>query len=87
MARIAVIARDKQGEALRMSIGLTVLDDSIDIFITEKLKKDESIETQIEALRDLKLNVYSTRSDSEFTYISPEAMADKLLEYDKVLPY
>ena len=87
MANIAVVARDKQGEALRMSIGLTVLNDSIDIFLTEKFKKEESTKTQLEVIRDLNLKIYSTVSGSQFEYISPEALADKLLEYEKILPY
>jgi len=89
MAKIAVIVRDRQNEALRMSIGLTVLNDTVDIFITEKLKKKNkgNSETHLEAIRDLKLKVYSTVSGLEFEYMSPERLADKLLEYDKVLPY
>ncbi len=87
MANIAVVARDKQGEALRMSIGLTVLNDSLDIFLTEKFKKEEITETQLEVIRDLNLKIYSTVSGSQFEYISPEALADKLLEYEKILPY
>jgi len=87
MANIAVIARDRQAEALRMSIGLTVLNDSVDIFLTEKFKKEESAETQLEVIRNLNLKIYSTVSGSRFEYISPDALSDKLLEYEKVLPY
>jgi len=87
MKKIAVIVRDRQSEALRMSVGLTVLNDTVEIFITEKLKDDENTEAQMEAIKDLKLKTYSTVAGSEFEYISPEAMADKLLEYDRVLPY
>ena len=87
MANIAVIARDRQAEALRMSIGLTVLNDSVDIFLTEKFKKEESAETQLEVIRNLNLKIYSTVSGSQFEYISPDALSDKLLEYEKVLPY
>ena len=87
MAKIAVIARDRQSEALRMSVGLTVLNDKVDIFITEKFEKNESNETHFEVIRDLKLKIYSTVPGSEFEHISPEALADKLLEYDKIVPY
>jgi len=87
MAKIAVIVRDRQGEALRMSIGLTVLNDEVDVFITEKFKKDESTKTQFEVISDLKLKVYSAVPGSEFEHISPEGLADKLLEYDRVIPY
>ncbi len=87
MAHIAVIARNRVGEALRMSIGLTVLNDSVDIFLTEKFKEEESAETQLEVLKDLNLKIYSTLSGSQFEHISPDALSEKLLEYEKVLPY
>lgn len=87
MAKIAVIVRGRQTEALRMSIGLTVLDDTVDIFFTEKIRKEEDTETQLETIRDLNLKVFSTVAGSEFEFINLESMADKLLEYEKVLPY
>ena len=87
MAHIAVIARNRLSEALRMSIGLTAMDNSVDIFLTEKFKKDESTETQFEVIRGLNLHIYSTTPNSQFEYISPDMMADKLLEYEKILPY
>jgi hypothetical protein len=87
MSRIAVLIRDRQGEALRMSIGLTVLSDEVDIFMMERLRKDENTKTHLEAIGDLRLKIYSTVSDSGFEYISPEELADKLLEYDRVIPY
>ena len=87
MANIAVIVRGSQSEALRMSIGLTVLNDKVDIFITEKLKKNENSKNHLEAIRDLNLKVYSTVPDSGFEYITLEKMGDKLLEYDKVITY
>lgn len=90
MARTAVIVRERQAEALRMSVGLTVLNDTVEIFLTEKLKVDKDIQTHLEAIRDLRLKIYSTVSGLRglsVEYITPEEMADKLLEYDKVLPY
>jgi hypothetical protein len=87
MAKIAVVVTDRQAEAFRMSIGLTVLEDGVDIFITSPLNEDETTETQLEAIRDLNLKVYATIPNSGYEYVSPETMADKLLEYDQVLPY
>ncbi|MCK5138908.1 MAG: hypothetical protein KAQ85_03610 [Thermodesulfovibrionia bacterium] len=87
MAKIAVIARERKNEALRMSIGLTVLSDKVDIFLTDTFERDETNENHLEAIGDLKLKVYSTVPGTEFEYISPEELADKLLEYDKVVPY
>jgi hypothetical protein len=87
MSRIAVLIRDRQCEALRMSIGLTVLSDEVDIFMIEELRRDESTKTHLEAIGDLRLKIYSAVPDSGFEYISLEEFADKLLEYDRVIPY
>lgn len=90
MAKFAVIIRDRQAEGLRMSVGLTVLNDTVEIFFTEPLIDDESAETHLEAIRDLNLKIYSVVPGIKglsFEHISPEIMADKLLGYDKVLPY
>ena len=87
MKQFAVIVRDRQSEALRMSVGLTVLNDTVEIFITEKLAEDENAESHLKTIKDMELKIYSTVSGTEFEYVSTEAMADKLLEYDGVLPY
>ncbi len=87
--RIAVVVRDRQSEALRVSGGLTLADDTIEVFVLDN-KLDRSkpeIAQPLELVTDLDLKVYSNNPDNGFTAITLEDMAKKLLEYDFVVPY
>lgn len=87
--RIAVIVRDRQSEALRVSGGLTLADDTIEVFVLDnKLDKNKpEIAQPLELVADLDLKVYSNNPENGFTMISTEEMAKKLLDYDIVVPY
>jgi hypothetical protein len=87
--KIAVIVRDRQSEALRVSGGLTLADDTVEVFVLEgKLdKNDPAIVQPLELVADLDLKVYATNPDSGFTTLGIEDMAKKLLEYDIIVPY
>jgi hypothetical protein len=87
--KIAVIVRDRQGEALRVAGGLTLADDIIEVFILDrKLDKDSPAVAQpLELITDLELKVYSNNPENGYTTITTEEMAKKLLEYDFVVPY
>ncbi len=87
--RIAVIVRDRHGEALRVAGGLTLADDTIEVFVLDrKLDKSKSEVAQpLELIKDLDLKVYSNNAENGFTTITLEEMAKKLLEYDIVVPY
>jgi hypothetical protein len=87
--KIAVIVRDRQGEALRVSGGLTLADDIIEVFILDrKLDKDSPAVAQpLELVTEWELKVYSNNPENGYTTITTEEMAKKLLEYDFVVPY
>jgi hypothetical protein len=87
--KIAVIVRDRQGEALRIAGGLTLSDDTIEVFILDhKLdKNDPEIAKPLELVSDLELKVYSNNQENGYETVSLENMAKKLLEYDFVVPY
>lgn len=87
--KIAVIVRERQGEALRVSGGLTLADDTIEVFVLDrKLEKDDpEIAKPLELVNDLELKMYSNNPENGYTTISLEEMANKLLEYDLVVPY
>ena len=87
--KIAVIVRDRQAEALRVSGGLTLADDVIEIFILDRKldKANPEIAQPLELVTDLDLKVYSNNPENGYTTISLEEMAKKLLEYDIVVPY
>ena len=87
--RIAVIVRDRQSEALRVSGGLTLADDTIEVFVLDRKldKTDPEIALPLELITELDLKVYSNNPEIGFIQISLEEMARKLLEYDLVVPY
>ncbi len=87
--KIAVIVRNRQGEALRVAGGLTLADDIIDVFVLDnKLDKNNpEIATPLELATELDLKMYSNNPENGYTTITLEEMAKKLLEYDVVVPY
>jgi hypothetical protein len=87
--KIAVIVRERQGEALRVSGGLTLADDSIEVFVLDRKldKSDPEIVKPLELVNDLDLKMFSNNPENGYTTISLEEMAKKLLEYDIVVPY
>ena len=87
--KIAVIVRDRQGEALRVAGGLTLADDVIEVFVLDRKldKNDPEIAKPLELVTDLELNMYSNNPENGYTTITLEDMAKKLLEYDFVVPY
>jgi hypothetical protein len=87
--KIAVIVRERQGEALRVSGGLTLADDTIEVFVLDRKleKNDPEIAKPLELVNDLDLKMYSNNPENGYTTISLEEMANKLLEYDLVVPY
>jgi hypothetical protein len=87
--RIAVIVRDRPGEALRVAGGLTLADDTIDIIVLDRKldREDPEIAQPLELATDLELKIYSNNPENGHTTITLEEMAKKLLEYDVVVPY
>ena len=87
--KIAVIVRDRQAEALRIAGGLTLSDDTIEVFILDRKldKNDEEIAKPLELVSDLELKIYSNNPENGYEAISLEDMAKKLLAYDFVVPY
>jgi hypothetical protein len=87
--KIAVVVRDRQGEAFRVAGGLTLADDTIEVFIldTKLDKNNPEVSQPLELVTELELKVYSNNPENGYTTISLQEMAKKLLEYDVVVPY
>ena len=87
--KIAVIVRDRPAEALRVAGGLTLADDTIEVFVLDKKldKSNAEIAAPLELVTELELKMYSNNPDNGYTAITLEEMAKKLLEYDVVVPY
>lgn len=89
MKRIAVVIRDRQGEALRMAVGLILMDDEIDVYVLDK-KVEESEENNLylDTIRDMEMNGFTNNKENEtLTYLTGEEIALKLIGYDHVLAY
>lgn len=86
--KVAVLVRDRQIEALRMAVGLTLADNEVTVFIMDKiLSKNEAIDMSLEALKDLKVKIFSNVADNNFGYMKTEDIAHLLTEYSIAIPY
>jgi hypothetical protein len=87
--KIAVLVTDRQEEALRMSIGLTLMDDAVDIFVlSRKLEDTETIAANLETVKDLELAIYSDCPDQDYAeHLAIDRIAESIADYDHVLPY
>jgi hypothetical protein len=86
--KIAIIVRERQGEALRMAVGLTLADDEVSAFVMDnKIEPDDSMELNIETLKDMDGKIYTNNPDNPFDQMSDEAIASALLDYDVIVPY
>lgn len=86
--RIAVLIRDRKHEALRMSVGLTLADDEVNVFIMdEKLDTDEATALNLETLLDLGCRIFSNNPENKYEQMTAEEIARILPGYDVVIPY
>lgn len=87
--KIAVLIRDRQSEALRMSVGLTLVDDIVDVFVLDvELEQTEENKLNLELMKEVDMNTYSNNAaNKSMTYLPIEEIANKLVAYDHVLAY
>ncbi len=87
--KIAVLVRDRQGEALRMSVGVTLMDDTIDVYVLDrKVESNADNDLNLETIKDMDMKLATnTKENAGMNYISNEELAKKLLEYDHIIPY
>lgn len=86
--KIAILVRDRKHEALRMSVGATLADDEINVFIMDdKLEPDDDMSLNLETLSDLDAKVFSNNPGNPFEQKSTEEIARALSEYDIIIPY
>ena len=89
MKKIAVVVRDRQAEAIRMAVGLTLADDQVSVFVMDKKLNmdDEGIALNVETLGDLDVKVFSNNSANSLPQMSTEEIAKALPNFDTIIPY
>ena len=87
--RIAVLTRNRQGEALRMALGITLMNDVIDVYVlNRKLEDNEENNLNLETMKEMDMSLYSNcKENKNMQYLSTEEIAQRLPEYDIILPY
>lgn len=86
--RIAVLIRDRKEESLRMSVGLTLADDEVNVFIMdEKIEPTDDMALNLETLLDMDGKIYSNNPENNYEQMTTEEIAKALTGYDIVLPY
>ncbi|KPK36047.1 MAG: hypothetical protein AMK70_03765 [Nitrospira bacterium SG8_35_1] len=87
--KIAILVRDRQAEALRMAVGMILADDEVSAFILDReVEKTDDNDLNIETMGDMDVKTFTNfKGNANMEYISTEDIANKLLEYDNILPY
>ncbi|MDA8078041.1 MAG: hypothetical protein M0Z79_03795 [Nitrospiraceae bacterium] len=86
--KVAVIVTDNQREGVRMSVGLTLEDCAVSVFIMDKkLESDEEIDLNVETLGDMDGKIYSNTPENSFEQKTVEEIARILPEFDAVIHY
>lgn len=86
--KVAVLVRDRQHEALRMAVGLTLEDNAVSVFVMDKkLPSDENIDLNVETLGDMDAKIYSNNTENKVEQMTTEQIARVLTEFDAVIPF
>ena len=86
--KVAILVRDRQDEALRMGVGVTLADDEISVFVMDtKLEPDENMSLNLETMPDLDVKIVTNNPDNPYEQMTTEEIAKALPEYDIVIPY
>ena len=87
--KIAVLVRDRHSEALRMSLGLILLDDLVDVYVLDKkLHATEETELHVETIKVMDMQIYTNCRENEgMEYLPVDEIALRLPRYDHILAY
>ena len=87
--KIAVVVRDRQSEALRMAIGIILLDDIIEIYVLDReIEQSEQNLLYLDSIQDFEIQAYSNvKANDTMEYLSIEEISRQLSQYDHILAY
>ncbi len=80
--------KHRQSESIRVALGLTLCDDTVDLFILDaELKETDEVKKNLEMLEMSGGAVFSNDRRNDFQLISEEEIGKRLLNYDSVFAY
>lgn len=87
--KVAVLVRERQAEALRMALGLALLDDAVDVYVLDrKLADDAEIGLHLATLREFEFRIYTNDPANDGMECLPTVeIARRLPGYDHTLAY
>jgi len=87
--KIAVLVRERQGEALRMSLGLILVDDVVDVYVLDKkLQAEGESALHLETLKEMEVQILTNCRENEgMEYLTADEIALRLPQYDHILAY
>lgn len=87
--KVAVLVTDRQEEALRMSLGLLLLGDVVDVYVLGRpLEPSARTRLHLETMKEFDVAVYTDcAANADLTLLPADSVAERLLAYDHVLPY
>ncbi|MBI5911377.1 MAG: hypothetical protein HY848_15680 [Betaproteobacteria bacterium] len=87
--KIAVLVRERQSEALRMSLGLILVDDLVDVYVLDrKLQATGETALHLETLKEMDIQVRTNCRENEgMEYLPVDEIALSLPRYDHILAY
>ncbi|MEE8428877.1 MAG: hypothetical protein V3S33_05185 [Gammaproteobacteria bacterium] len=87
--KIIVLVRNRQAEALRMALGMTLADDAVDVCVVEgKLEETEANTLNLGLLKEMDVDVLTCRRENEgLEFVAPDDLPARLTQYDHILPY
>jgi len=87
--KIAVLVRERQQEALRMAIGITLMDDVIDVYVLDRQVEDSEMNAlNLETMEMMDMKMYTNLEvNGNLSLLRNDEIADRLLEYDHIIPY
>jgi len=86
--KVAVVVRDRQHEALRMAVGLTLEDAAVSVYVMDnKLASDDNMDLNVETIGDMDGKIFSNNPENKFDQMTIEEIARALAEADAVVAY
>ena len=87
--KIAVLVRDRESEALRMALGLILMDDVVNVFLLgKKFELSEADAANKELMEEMDIAFFSDdEGNADTQYVATDELARRLTEYDHVIPY